>query len=411
MPPSATHPIGIQFSPGAFGVKNAVLRIESNDSDENPFEVQLSGRGISPQTKPPHLIHCFPPHSALAIPRNTSIRLRIKPQKNGYEANASTIVFSVNDTAIVTGGTPRPGRDVVVTKNDTGYTLHYNPSHLFGEDRPVRIRVQCQDLAYPANSMDSVYSFIIGRSIVHVTKTDTVNQLGGIVFDDSTKIRMTFPVDAVEDDMQIRIGTVENVPYLPDSIVGIGIPYYFWPDGLQTTAPMTIGIPYSHLNLAGVGITDPANLYVYYFSTRRNEWSSLTISDVDLNNKYIFVNVTELCFLILAVDPDSLTGVEQQPTVRAPISSFTLKGNYPNPFNPETVIEYQVHKTTRITLQVYNTLGQRIRTLGNDIHSPGLYRIVWNATNDAGNQVGAGLYFFVIKSDDRIETRKMLFTK
>jgi hypothetical protein len=160
-----------------------------------------------------------------------------------------------------------------------------------------------------------------------------------------------------------------------------------------------------------MGITDPANLYVYYFSTRRNEWSRLPISHVDPNDKYIFVNVTELCYLILAVHQDSLNGVKQNPTARGPIASFKLRGNYPNPFNPETTIEYEVHKTTRITLQVYNTLGQRIRTLCDDIHSPGLYQKSWDAKNNAGNQVSTGLYLIIIKSDDRVEMRKMLLTK
>lgn len=141
--PSAIQNIDVLFSPSSFGEKNATLRFESNDPDENPFDVSLTGRGVSHQTLPPILIHCFPPDSALAIPRNTSIQLRIIPQENGYEVDDTSIEFSVNDTAVVTGGAPLPNRFVTITKNDTGYTMHYEPSYLFGRgqhghgERPV----------------------------------------------------------------------------------------------------------------------------------------------------------------------------------------------------------------------------------------------------------------------------------
>lgn len=222
---------------------------------------------------------------------------------------------------------------------------------------------------------------------------------------------MTFPASAVDDSMQVCIGVVENLPALPDSIVGIGIPYYFWPDGLQTTEPITIGIPYSHLDLSSMNITNPTDVPVFYFSTCRDEWSRLPIFDTDPNNEYLFVKVTELCYMTYAIHPDSLTGIKQQLSVNAPISSFTLKSNYPNPFNPQTIIEYQVHKMSQITLEIYNTLGQRIITLVDIIQHPGSYQAIWDARDKNGNLVGTGLYFYIMKDNQHIEIRKTIFMK
>ena len=63
---------------------------------------------------------------------------------------------------------------------------------------------------------------------------------------------------------------------------------------------------------------------------------------------------------------------------------FALHNNYPNPFNPVTNIVYDIPEATDVTLEIYNVMGQRVRTLAQGNHEPGRYQIVWNATNDIG---------------------------
>jgi len=93
------------------------------------------------------------------------------------------------------------------------------------------------------------------------------------------------------------------------------------------------------------------------------------------------------------------------------ITEFKLEANYPNPFNPTTTISYQIPRSSDVKLTIYNTLGQKVRTLVNENRAAGAYDIQWNGRNDAGVQVGSGLYFYSIEADGFTQTRKMMLLK
>jgi hypothetical protein len=104
------------------------------------------------------------------------------------------------------------------------------------------------------------------------------------------------------------------------------------------------------------------------------------------------------------------TGISDQPAHDLP-KSFALLPNYPNPFNPETYIEYTLPADCQVTLAVYNILGQRVRTLINEYQSAGLKSVRWDGKNDSGNQVSAGVYFYSIKADNFTQAKKMILLK
>ena len=85
--------------------------------------------------------------------------------------------------------------------------------------------------------------------------------------------------------------------------------------------------------------------------------------------------------------------------------------NYPNPFNPETVIEYTLPKAGLTQIFIYNASGQRIRTILEKEQTHGIYRVVWDGRNDNGNLVSTGIYFYRIINSGAIETGKMLLLK
>ena len=85
---------------------------------------------------------------------------------------------------------------------------------------------------------------------------------------------------------------------------------------------------------------------------------------------------------------------------------FALKGNYPNPFNPATQIQYDVPKQAEVTLEVYNTAGKRVATLVNSSKAPGSYTVSF----DAGN-LTSGIYIYRMKAGDYAQTRKMTLIK
>jgi hypothetical protein len=92
-------------------------------------------------------------------------------------------------------------------------------------------------------------------------------------------------------------------------------------------------------------------------------------------------------------------------------TTFSLFQNYPNPFNPSTVIEFTVPQRSHVVVEVYNLLGQRVVTLVDEPMSPGVYQTVWYGTDQSGSPVGSGIYFYRLKTDRFVATRKMLLLK
>ena len=92
-------------------------------------------------------------------------------------------------------------------------------------------------------------------------------------------------------------------------------------------------------------------------------------------------------------------------------AEFALKQNYPNPFNPVTRILYDIPEASHVTITIYNLLGNQVKTLVSGYQEPGYKTILWNATNERGAQVSAGMYLYSIKAGDFHQTKKMLLLK
>jgi hypothetical protein len=88
-----------------------------------------------------------------------------------------------------------------------------------------------------------------------------------------------------------------------------------------------------------------------------------------------------------------------------------LRGNYPNPFTRETTIGYTLASEQTVTIEVFNVLGQRVRTLVQGKRDPGLHRIRWRGENRYGDPVGSGVYFYRIDADGFAATRKMVLVR
>jgi hypothetical protein len=93
------------------------------------------------------------------------------------------------------------------------------------------------------------------------------------------------------------------------------------------------------------------------------------------------------------------------------LETFALHANYPNPFNPTTTISYDLPQRSRVTLDIYNILGERIKTLVNQSQDAGNRIAVWDGTDNLGRQVSAGVYLYQIQAGEFTQTRKMLLLK
>ena len=90
---------------------------------------------------------------------------------------------------------------------------------------------------------------------------------------------------------------------------------------------------------------------------------------------------------------------------------FKLMQNFPNPFNPATTIEYSVPTKCQVSIEVFNILGQNVRTLVNETKAAGNYRTEWNGSDEAGKTVATGVYFYRLRSGDVTHTKKMVMIK
>jgi len=100
-----------------------------------------------------------------------------------------------------------------------------------------------------------------------------------------------------------------------------------------------------------------------------------------------------------------IVGVEDENEIKLPIS-FNLEQNYPNPFNPSTTINYSIAKMSKVTLTLYNLLGEEVKTLINEEKPTGNYSVEFNAVN-----LPSGVYFYRLIAGDFTSTKKMLILK
>jgi len=93
------------------------------------------------------------------------------------------------------------------------------------------------------------------------------------------------------------------------------------------------------------------------------------------------------------------------------ITEYSLKQNFPNPFNPTTVIKYNLVKSAKVELKIFDVLGQEIKTLVNGFVEKGRRTILWNGTDANENKVSSGIYFYRISANNWSDIKKMVLLK
>ena len=141
--------------------------------------------------------------------------------------------------------------------------------------------------------------------------------------------------------------------------------------------------------------------------------TEITIIDENLEDGFYF-------YIVFAVYPEGYsTGVYIQVTVNTtsveddiilPLQTRLL-GNYPNPFNPSTNIRFSLSVKSNLRIDIYNIKGQIIKTLANGFYDLGQHAVTWDGTDSHGNRVSSGVYFYMMTTDEFVETKKMMMVK
>lgn len=90
---------------------------------------------------------------------------------------------------------------------------------------------------------------------------------------------------------------------------------------------------------------------------------------------------------------------------------YSLEQNFPNPFNPSTTIRYSLSHSANTRLEIYNILGQKIKTLVNQLQNIGVYSVEWDGTNDFGEKAASGVYYYRIETEEFSAIKKMTLIK
>jgi len=133
--------------------------------------------------------------------------------------------------------------------------------------------------------------------------------------------------------------------------------------------------------------------------------------------KFILPEVSDAKLRLVGRAADTLFLYEFDQLVDVPESnqplpeSFELSQNYPNPFNPSTTISYNLPRRSDVTIEIFNLLGQRVRTLVDESQSSGPHQVEWDGTDETGSPVSSGVYLYRLKAGESVQSKKMMLLK
>jgi hypothetical protein len=137
-------------------------------------------------------------------------------------------------------------------------------------------------------------------------------------------------------------------------------------------------------------------------------------STITLSLRLTFTNLAqgnEIGGVAIATLP-ATTGIEEPTPAPEPgAASSSLRQNHPNPFNPSTVIEYELKHADDIDLRIFNTTGRLVRTLIHGNAAPGSYRVEWDGRDDAGRVLPSGAYYYQLKAGATEESKPMILLR
>ena len=134
------------------------------------------------------------------------------------------------------------------------------------------------------------------------------------------------------------------------------------------------------------------------------------VTDIEFDNENGIAYITTNRGISALVIPDEILNIEDSQIVMLP-GDYSLKQNFPNPFNPLTTIQYSLPIKSHVSLVLYDILGRQVRTLVNRNQDIGKKSVIWDSKNEFGKPVSAGVYLYQIRAGEFVQTKKMVLLK
>ena len=119
----------------------------------------------------------------------------------------------------------------------------------------------------------------------------------------------------------------------------------------------------------------------------------------------------DISYQFLGKDQDLIGSGNEVLEIMPVPTEFALHNNYPNPFNPVTTINYDLPQDGTVRLIIYDLMGREVTRLVNGFTPAGYHSVRWNAKNQMGENVSAGVYFYHLQSGNFVKTQKMVLLK
>jgi len=377
---------------------------------------EYSSGNSSAETVPPYTTGHNPSKNTSSVPINTNIVVHIKD--NGSGVDQSSIVMTVKGDQV----------SPIITGTSVDYTLIYDPPVDFGYNQQIFVTIDAKDLANPPNAMpQNSYSF--------TTANINTNSPDVMIWLEAESGVLTDPMQIITD----MNASGNHYIYVPNgsgsdgngkSEYKITIPktgnYIIWGRVLASTG----GDDSFYILMDG----DRERLWDCLYDGQSSQWKWDQVTErgngAYNNPQYdpaIFTltegehtlvvkereDGTQLDRLLLTTDfdyvPDEYSTISEISTTVP--EQFNLQQNYPNPFNSETAISYQIPISSHVTIEVFNFMGQKLRTLVNEESNAGTYHAIWNGLDNHGQPVSSGIYFYEMRAGNFTAMKKMLLVR
>lgn len=389
--PGGTHLITVGFTPSTVGSKSAVLRIASDDPDENPLDVPLGGTGV--ETPPP------------------SATVNFEETRSGGSVNSAAV-----STAGTLSGAPgdlflaaistKPYRQVTNVEG-LGLTWTQVDAQCAGRSQtgisvwmaqgiPGQGTVTATLSAAASNTalVVSRYSGAAATNPVSVISGNT-NGVDGACSGGADNTSYSFPFNTgVDNTLVFGAAAIRNKDHLPGGYFSERAEFYQGSGG----------------NAAGVAVFDstvanPSAINLEGSFNGKTDWAVIGVQIQPQGNTFF--------------KPGDNTLASGNPVPVALPAEFELEQNYPNPFNPSTTIRFMLPSPAMVTLTIYDVSGREVsRLIANSVKEAGYHSSHWDGRNEAGAPAASGVYFYSIsvRSLDGsnaafFQTKRMLLVK
>ncbi|UCE20327.1 MAG: choice-of-anchor D domain-containing protein [Gemmatimonadota bacterium] len=445
VPPGAYQVVTVTFLPSIGGLISGQLDISSSDPDEPTVALSLTGTGLEPDIDLSATSHDY---NGIPLGQSANWILTVFNVGTGEltvnDIVSSNAAFHVDITSFVV--MPSGSRNVTVTltppmegsvsgqltiySNDPDEPTVSVMLNGAGLTPDIEIPVTAHDFGNVEVNTSAAWTLLIenvGGADLVVTDVRSDNPAMTVALSlplilsprSSEHVPVTFsPTEAVTYEGQLTVTSDDpDEPNITISLTGVGVGVSVHVNNFDVLAYQGVVLLRWSIGAAH----DCMGFHLYRSESSDDDYERLTHFLVPLivNGNYTYrdASITADGTYYYRLGAMDLNGGEEDMgfvvvrVVGFTPSDFGLAQNYPNPFNPDTRITYTLPESERVTLFLYNTLGQKVRALVDEYHASGRYTVLWDGRDDLGRKVASGIYLAVLRSGTRLDSKKMILLK